>query len=102
MLGELRPGEGPALHRHPYDEAFVIAEGRASFTIDGDVVEAGPAEVVVIPAGVPHTFANVGEGMLRVTAIHAAPKVEIEWLEPPWMPDGAVPAGEPPESRRAP
>jgi len=86
MLAELQPGEGPALHRHAYDEAFTIAEGRAAFTIDGAVVEAGPGQVVLVPAGVPHAFVNAGTEVLRLTAIHVAPKVEIEWLEPPWMP----------------
>jgi len=86
MLGELQPGEGPALHRHAYDEAFVIAEGTASFTIDGSEIEAGVGEVVIIPAGVPHAFINAGTGLLRVTAIHAAPEMAIEWLEAPWRP----------------
>jgi quercetin dioxygenase-like cupin family protein len=95
MLAELQPGEGPARHRHDYDEAFVIAEGRATFTIDEEVTEAGPGQVVLVPAGVPHAFANAGEGLLRVTAIHVAPKVSIEWLDPPWMPDGAGPGGRP-------
>ncbi len=89
MLAELQPGEGPALHRHAYDEAFAIGEGHAAFTIDGALVEADPGDVVLVPAGVPHAFVNGGTtGVLRLTAIHVAPKVEIEWLEPPWTPDG--------------
>ncbi len=88
MLAELQPGEGPALHRHAYDEAFTIAEGHAAFTIDGAIVEADPGQVVLVPAGMPHSFLNAGTGVLRLTAIHVAPKVEIEWLEPPWTPDG--------------
>lgn len=86
MLAELQPGEGPALHRHTYDEAFTISQGRAAFTIDGAVVEADAGDVVVVPAGVPHSFMNAGTVVLRLTAIHVAPKVEIEWLEPPWTP----------------
>lgn len=86
MLAELQPGEGPALHRHTYDEAFTINEGHAAFTIDGTVVEADPGDVVLVPAGVPHAFVNAGVDVLRLTAVHVAPKVEIEWLEPPWMP----------------
>jgi quercetin dioxygenase-like cupin family protein len=86
MLAELQPGEGPALHRHAYDEAFTIGEGHAAFTIDGTVIEADPGQVVLIPAGIPHSFMNAGTEVLRLTAIHVAPKVEIEWLEPPWTP----------------
>jgi mannose-6-phosphate isomerase-like protein (cupin superfamily) len=86
MLAELQPGEGPALHRHTYDEAFAIGQGRAAFTIDGAVIEAGSGQVVLVPAGMPHAFVNAGTELLKITAIHVAPKVEIEWLEPPWMP----------------
>jgi len=86
MLAELQPGEGPVLHRHTYDEAFTISQGHAAFTIDGAVVEADAGDVVVVPAGVPHSFMNAGTVVLRLTAIHVAPKVEIEWLEPPWTP----------------
>lgn len=86
MLAELQPGEGPALHLHDYDEAFTISEGRASFTIGDEVIEADSGRLVLIPAGVPHSFVNAGTEVLRLTAIHVAPKVEIEWLEKPWMP----------------
>jgi mannose-6-phosphate isomerase-like protein (cupin superfamily) len=87
MLATLQPGEGPVMHRHPYDEAFVIGEGRARFMIDGEAREASGGQVVLVPAGAQHAFANVGEGVLRMTAIHVGPRVEIEWLEAPW--DGA-------------
>ncbi len=83
MLAEIYPGEGPAWHRHSYDEAFVIAEGTATYTIGEDIVEASPGQVVFIPAGIPHSFVNSGEGMLRQTAVHASPTVTIEWLEAP-------------------
>lgn len=86
MLAELQPGEGPALHRHDYDEAFTISEGKASFTIGNQVIEADSARLVLVPAGVPHSFVNSGSEVLRLTAIHVAPRVDIEWLEKPWMP----------------
>jgi mannose-6-phosphate isomerase-like protein (cupin superfamily) len=86
MLGRLLPGEGPAMHRHPYGEAFVISEGLARFTIDGVSYEAGPGQIVLVPAGVPHDFVNAGTAELRIVAVHVAPKVEIEWIEPPWTP----------------
>lgn len=86
MLAELQPGEGPALHRHDYDEAFTISAGQASFTIGDEVIEADSGRVVLVPAGVPHSFVNAGSEVLRLTAIHVAPRVQIEWLEKPWMP----------------
>lgn len=81
MLGEIQPGDGPRLHRHDYEEVFVVGEGRGSFVIGDETVEAGPGDVVLVPAGVPHRFSNAGDGLLRVTAVHGAGQVSIEWLE---------------------
>jgi mannose-6-phosphate isomerase-like protein (cupin superfamily) len=83
MLAELQPGEGPAWHRHDYDEVFSIAEGEATFTIGDETVTAGYEQVVLVPAGVPHRFENSGAVTLKLTAIHLAPKVVIEWLDEP-------------------
>src|SRR5688500_10695753 len=62
IVVDAEPGAGPRLHRHPYEEVFVVLEGEATFTL-GDrrrVVRAG--EIVVAPAGVPHRFVNSGAG----------------------------------------
>ena len=84
MLATLQPGEGPVLHRHPYDEAFVIGAGQVRFQIDGESRDACGGQLVLVPAGVEHAFANIGDQVLQMTAIHIAPRVEIEWLEQPW------------------
>jgi mannose-6-phosphate isomerase-like protein (cupin superfamily) len=81
MLAELQPGEGPAWHRHAYDEVFSIAEGEAMFTIGEETVTVDYGQVVLVPAGVPHRFENSGAGTLRLTAVHVAPNVIIEWLD---------------------
>ena len=81
MLAELQPGEGPAWHRHDYDEIFSIAEGTATFTIGEEIVMADYGQVVLVPATVPHRFVNSGDGILKLTAVHVAPKVAIEWLD---------------------
>jgi mannose-6-phosphate isomerase-like protein (cupin superfamily) len=79
-LVEAPPGSGPSLHRHPYDEVFVVHEGEGTFTAgDEEQVVAGEA-VIVVPAGTPHRFVNTGERPLRVTTIHASPRFETEWL----------------------
>jgi mannose-6-phosphate isomerase-like protein (cupin superfamily) len=75
-----QPGDGPALHRHPYAEVFVVLEGQATFTL-GDqrrVVAAG--EVAVVPAGVPHQFVNSGSGRLVQVDIHENAQFVTEWL----------------------
>jgi len=80
MFGDIQPGGAP-LHRHTYEEACVVHEGRGAYTIDGTLAEAGAGEIVLVPAGVPHKFVNTDDGPLRQTAVHAAAKVVIEWLD---------------------
>jgi mannose-6-phosphate isomerase-like protein (cupin superfamily) len=81
ILVEAPPGSGPALHRHPYEELFVLHEGEGTFTAgDEERVVAAPA-VLVVPAGTPHRFVNSGEGPLSMTTIHPNPRFETEWLE---------------------
>src|ERR671923_1782756 len=75
------PGHGPSLHRHPYEEVFVVQEGEATFVAGGEerVVRAG--EVVIVPAGVAHGFVNSGDGPLRQLDIHVSASFDTEWLE---------------------
>ena len=75
------PGSGPKLHKHPYEEVFVIQEGTATFTAGDDVIEARGGQVVVVPAGVPHKFVNSGAGRLRQVDIHASERFITQWLE---------------------
>jgi len=75
------PGSGPKLHKHPYEEVFVVQEGTVTFTAGDDVIEARGGQVVVVPAGVPHKFVNSGAGRLRQVDIHASERFITEWLE---------------------
>ena len=75
------PGSGPKLHKHPYEEVFVVQEGTVTFTAGDDVIEASGGQVVVVPAGVPHKFVNSGAGRLRQVDIHASSRFITEWLE---------------------
>jgi mannose-6-phosphate isomerase-like protein (cupin superfamily) len=75
------PGSGPRLHRHPYEEVFVIQEGTATFTAGVEIMEVKGGRVVVVPAGVPHKFVNSGTGRLRQVDIHASDHFITEWLE---------------------
>lgn len=75
------PGEGPRLHRHPYEEVFVMHEGEATFTLGDEQIAAKPGDVLVAPAGTPHKFVNTGSGRLRQVDIHVSPEFVTEWLE---------------------
>ena len=74
------PGDGPGLHRHPYEEIFIIQEGRCVFEVDGEQFEAAAGEVVIAPAGAAHRFTNTGDGPLRQIDIHVSPDFSTEWL----------------------
>jgi len=76
------PGAGPLLHRHPYPEVFVVHAGQARFEIDEIRVTATAGDILIAPAMSAHRFTNTGEAQLRVTAIHTAPEMDTEWLEP--------------------
>lgn len=75
--GNDEPGKGPALHVHPYDEVFIVQEGRARFFVGGQVIDAGAGETVMGPAGVPHKFVNLGPGRLQTIDIHLSPR----WIQ---------------------
>ncbi len=81
IVVEAPPGRGPKLHKHPYEEVFVVQEGSVTFTAGDEVIEAGGGQVVVVPAGVPHRFVNTGAGPLRQVDIHASERFITEWLE---------------------
>jgi mannose-6-phosphate isomerase-like protein (cupin superfamily) len=77
---EAEPGQGPALHRHEYDEVFIVEEGEATMTVGDEerVVKGG--EIAIVPAGQPHRFVNSGTGRLRQIDIHLSPRFVTEWL----------------------
>ena len=81
ILVDAAPGRGPALHRHPYEEVFIVQEGRATYTAGDADLEVTAGDIVVVPAGVPHRFVNSGDGPLRQIDIHVSPRFQTEWLE---------------------
>jgi mannose-6-phosphate isomerase-like protein (cupin superfamily) len=80
LLVEAAPGQGPALHMHPYAEILIVQEGEATAVVGEEerVVRAG--DIVVVPAGQPHAFVNSGDVPLRQIDIHASPRFVTEWL----------------------
>ncbi len=70
-------GKGPELHRHPYEETFVILEGSATFTVDGESIEAAAGTIVVVPPRAVHKFVAGRDG-LRSVNIHGSDRMTQE------------------------
>jgi mannose-6-phosphate isomerase-like protein (cupin superfamily) len=81
LLVEAPLGRGPRLHRHDYDEVIVVQEGVGRFTAGDQHVELTAGDTLVIPAGTPHTFVNIGSTVLRQVDIHASSRFKTVWLE---------------------
>ena len=81
ILDDSEPGQGPRLHRHPYDETWVVQEGSLTFQLGDERFRVGAGDVVIAPPDVPHKFTNDGPGPLSLVCIHAHPTMVTEWLE---------------------
>lgn len=57
-----RPGQGPALHRHPYDETFIILQCQVQVRVGGKPAGSGAGDIVIGPPGIPHGFTTSGPG----------------------------------------
>ena len=75
------PGQGPALHVHPYPETWIVKSGRARIVAGDESFEAGPGDIAVVPANTPHKFTNIGEERLVIFCVHAAGTMVQDDLE---------------------
>ena len=75
------PGRGAKLHKHPYQEVFVLQEGRVTFTIGDATLEVPAGNVVVAPANTPHKYTNTGTEALQMISFHPSSQVIQEDLE---------------------
>jgi mannose-6-phosphate isomerase-like protein (cupin superfamily) len=81
ILDHSQPGDGPRLHQHPYDETWVVIDGQLSVAAGAEMLEAGPGDIVIVPADTPHKFTNTGPQPVHLVCIHASPTFITEWLE---------------------
>ena len=81
FLSDTAPGKGPDLHKHPYDEVFVVQEGELTFTVGDDTSKATGSQIVIAPAGAPHKFINSGTIRAKHIDIHTSRRMITDWLE---------------------
>ena len=81
-LVEMEPGRGAPLHIHEYDEVLITVEGRARAVVGDETREAGPGDILVVKAGTPHGFVNIGGTVLKQIDIHTSPRFKQQNLEP--------------------
>jgi len=66
IVTDTAPLGGPPLHSHVSEEIHVLPESLIAYVIGSDFFEVvGPCGIR-IPAGVPHTFLNVGADPVRL------------------------------------
>jgi mannose-6-phosphate isomerase-like protein (cupin superfamily) len=81
ILDHSGPGQGPRLHKHPYDETWLVIAGNLTFTAGDEQFDAGPDDIVIVPPDTPHKFISNGPGNAQLVCIHANGRFETEWLE---------------------
>ena len=58
---------------HTEDEVYVILAGRSRFTAGDETIDAGPGDVIFVPALVPHRFHDITDE-LRVMVVFGPPE----------------------------
>jgi mannose-6-phosphate isomerase-like protein (cupin superfamily) len=78
---DMPPGGAIRLHKHPYQEIFIIQEGIATFTVGTTTLEARAGQIILVPADVPHKFMNLSDRQLKQIDIHVNNRFITDWLE---------------------
>jgi len=68
------PGRGPGPHRHPYDEVQFVRSGTGRYVVNGEELEAGAGDILVIKAGEIHEFKCIGDEPLVQVDVHVNPR----------------------------
>ncbi|MFW6085355.1 MAG: cupin domain-containing protein [Gemmatimonadota bacterium] len=74
-------GDRIPLHVHGVDEVFFLDEGDVEVRLGEERGRLPAGAVVFIPAGVPHGFENLGDGVARIHAVFPTSKISIRYLE---------------------
>jgi quercetin dioxygenase-like cupin family protein len=63
------PGERADLHTHDEHHVLVMRSGRMRWTVEGQRVDAGAGDVIVVPAGIQHGFEVLGDDAVKLLCI---------------------------------
>jgi quercetin dioxygenase-like cupin family protein len=70
------PGGGPPLHRHEFEEMFIVLDGEVELTFRDQHAVARAGETVNVPAGAPHAFVNASARPARLLCVCSPPGFE--------------------------
>lgn len=82
IITETQPNGGPNLHVHDVEEAHVLLEGSAQYRIGDKTFTAQAPYIAKVPAGVPHTFVNLGTKPFNLVAVFASKRFNTKRLGP--------------------
>ncbi|WP_035346963.1 cupin domain-containing protein [Edaphobacter aggregans] len=68
----------PHIHRD-YDEMVLGMNGITTWTLNGEILVVGPGEILTIPRGSPHFFANLHDTPARVMCLQTPGVVGPEY-----------------------
>ena len=68
------PGCGAPAHMHTVEEVLTVLSGRAEVWVGEDRFALAAGQSVIVPATQPHGFHNIGETILHIEAVLAAPE----------------------------
>ncbi|SFN79854.1 Cupin domain-containing protein [Pseudonocardia ammonioxydans] len=81
---ELPPGGSEGMHAHPpgaeaLEEVYVLLEGAAVMTVDGERFDLGPGDAVLAPPGTQHDLVNPGPAPASVLVVWGPPGTAMDW-----------------------
>jgi quercetin dioxygenase-like cupin family protein len=62
---EIEPGGHSPHHAHPYEHENFVVEGRGKILIDGTWHPLAAGDVVFVPPGADHVYANAGDTVFK-------------------------------------
>ncbi|HTE69928.1 MAG TPA: cupin domain-containing protein [Actinomycetes bacterium] len=69
------PGTAIPLHTHNVEESVLLLEGEATAVVGEDSFDLEAGDATWVPAGMPHRFANRGQGRMRIYWVYGGREV---------------------------